>query len=224
MKTYLRLLIHYKLYMPLAFYRLLYINFFRIKRARSCCVFIPTRYAVLDIAKSANIIANHSILFGWSNMRYSRLETGLIMADDSILEWGGANYKSLELIGYGSYIQIGEGAKLSIGNSFINREVKIICNRRISIGDGCVIAMGTVIRDNDGGHHQMLSENYQNQKPITIENHVWIGENSMILKGVTIGEGAVIAASSLINKDVPAHCLVAGNPAKIIRENINWKR
>lgn len=127
------------------------------------------------------------------------------------------------LIGYGSYIQVGNNACLTIGNSFINREVKIICNKQISIGSGCVIAMGSVIRDNDGGNHEILEKGYQNQKAVVIGDHVWIGENSMILKGVTIGEGSVVAANTLVTKDVPPHCIVAGSPAKVVKENINWK-
>lgn len=127
------------------------------------------------------------------------------------------------MIGYGSYIQVGDNATLSVGNSFINREVKIICNKNITIGDDCIIAMGTVIRDNDGAQHQILSPDYQNSKEIKIGNHVWIGENSFILKGVTIGDGAIVAAASVVTKDVPPRCIVAGNPAQIIRRNIDWK-
>lgn len=112
---------------------------------------------------------------------------------------------------------------MRIGNTFINREVKIICNKSITIGDGCIVAMGTVIRDNDGGNHKILAEGYENAKPVTIGNHVWLGENVMVLKGVTIGEGAIVAASSLVTKDVPAHTLVAGSPAIVIRENVEWE-
>lgn len=43
------------------------------------------------------------------------------------------------------------------------------------------------------------------------------------MKGVTIGEGAIIAANSVVTKDVPPHCIVAGNPAKIIRQNVKWR-
>lgn len=102
--------------------------------------------------------------------------------------WGGKS-GCLNMVGYGSYLQVGNGAKLKIGDSFINREVKIICNKSITIGDDCIIAMGTVIRDNDGGNHQIFAPGYENAKPIIIGNHVWLGENVMILKGVTIGEG-----------------------------------
>lgn len=139
----------------------------------------------------------------------------------SMLILGGGS--KLMLIGYGSYIQIGEQAILEIGDSFINREVKIVCNNHIKIGDGCIIAMGTVIRDNDGGNHKIKSSNYVNNKPVVIGNHVWLGENVMILKGVTIGEGCVIAAGSLVTKDIPSRCLAMGVPAKVVRENIEWE-
>lgn len=223
MKKLVKIIILYKLYMPLSFIRLLYFNIIRFNRMHSRCFFFPTRRSVFDISKTANVIVNHSVIFGWYNMKFSRMETALCMADDSKLEWGGVNYSTIELVGYGTYIQVGKGASLKIGNSFINREVKIICNKNIIIGDGCVIAMGTVIRDNDGGQHRILSENYENSKSIVINDHVWIGENSMILKGVTIGEGAVIAASSVVTKDIPPHCIAAGSPAKVIKDNIDWE-
>lgn len=135
----------------------------------------------------------------------------------------GGKTQCVNLVGYGSYIQVGENAKLKIGDSFVNREVKIICNKSITIGDDCIIAMGTVIRDNDGGNHQIFAPDYENAKPIVIGDHVWLGENVMVLKGVTIGEGAIVAASSLVVKDVPPHTLVAGSPARVIKENVSWK-
>ena len=59
--------------------------------------------------------------------------------------------------------------------------------------------------------------------PITIGENVWIGCRALILKGVTIGDGAVVAAGAVVTKDVPANCVVAGNPAKIIKENVVWQ-
>ncbi len=182
-----------------------------------------SRYAIVCLEKTAQIELHNNVIFGWCNMRRSRLETALYMAKNSKLTIGGGKNNGHTKIGYGSYIQIGDNAELHIGDSFINREVKIICNKKIEIGDGCIIAMGTVIRDNDGSHHRILSPDYANARPVKIGNHVWLGENSMVLKGVVIGDGAIVAASSVVTKDVPPHCLVAGAPAKIVRENVEWE-
>ena len=58
---------------------------------------------------------------------------------------------------------------------------------------------------------------------MNIGNHVWIGAKAMIMKGVNIGDGAIIAAGAVVTKDVPARCLVAGVPAKVIKTDIEWK-
>ncbi len=220
----INLIFKYKLWYPLQAGRFLYYNFKRIHRATKKVFLVLARYTVIDTDKSAKIELRSSVIFGWCNMRRSScLETALCMGRNSKIIFGGGKNNGQVQIGYGSYIQVGENAELSIGDTFINREVKIICNKKLSIGDGCIIAIGSVIRDNDGGNHQILSPEYANTKPVNIGNHVWIGENSMVLKGVTIGDGAVIAASSVVTRDIPPHSLVAGIPAKVIRENIEWK-
>ena len=222
MKMLISLIRKYKLYLPLVFYKNLYYNFFRILRKDGKSFLILSKHVVLDLCPTAKITIQQSVLLGWCNMRKSKLETALYMEDKSMLILGGRGGE-LMLIGYGSYIQIGKNAILEIGNSFINREVKIMCNNHIKIGSDCIIAMGTVIRDNDGGNHRIESLNYVNSKPVVIGNHVWLCENVMVLKGVTIGEGSIIAAGSLVTKDVPPHCLAMGVPAKVVRKNIEWK-
>lgn len=213
----------YRLWQPLQALRTIYYNLCKVTSRTNRSFLIPSPKAVFDMEKTSEIHLSSSFVFGWCNMRSSKMETALCMGRNAKLVVGGGKSRGLINLGYGSYIQIGSNATLRIGNSFINREVKIICNKDMTIGDRCIIAMGTVIRDNDGGNHKILAEGYENAKPVTIGNHVWIGENVMILKGVTIGDGAVVAASSLVTKDVPAKTLVAGSPAKVIRENIEWE-
>ena len=56
-----------------------------------------------------------------------------------------------------------------------------------------------------------------------IGNKVWIATNALILPGVSIGDGAIVAAGAVVTKDVPAKCMVAGVPARVIKSNVEWK-
>ena len=56
-----------------------------------------------------------------------------------------------------------------------------------------------------------------------IGNKVWIATNALILPGVSIGDGAIVAAGAVVTKDVPAKCMVAGVPARVVKENVEWK-
>ena len=120
----------------------------------------------------------------------------------------------------GCVVTIEENAVLRVGNGYINSNSKIYCFKEITIGDGAAISEEVVIRDSD--NHKMLYDGYEMAKPIRIGNHVWIGFRAVILKGVTIGDGAVIAANALVNRDVPPNCLAAGIPARIIKRDIRW--
>ena len=56
-----------------------------------------------------------------------------------------------------------------------------------------------------------------------IGNKVWIATNALILPGVNVGDGAIVAAGAVVTKDVPAKCMVAGVPARVVKENVEWK-
>lgn len=77
------------------------------------------------------------------------------------------------------------------------------------------------IRDSD--NHIIKEPGFMKTKPIIIGNHVWIGMNAIILKGVKIGDGAIVSAGAVVNRDIPENTLVGGVPAKIIKENICWE-
>jgi acetyltransferase-like isoleucine patch superfamily enzyme len=103
----------------------------------------------------------------------------------------------------------------------MNYNGSIACFKHIRIGHGVFIADNVTIRDAD--NHQMLGRQHVTAQPITIEDHVWIGMNVTILKGVCIGRGAVVAAGAVVTRDVPAASLVGGVPAKVIRTDIQWE-
>ncbi|MBY5377327.1 hypothetical protein HFN07_28555 [Rhizobium leguminosarum] len=86
------------------------------------------------------------------------------------------------------------------------------------MGDEVFIADQVIIRDWDG--HTIVGR--PDKAPIRIGNHVWIGMRAVILKGVTIGDGAVVAAGAIVTKDVPPGAVVAGNPAKVVKDGVQW--
>lgn len=124
----------------------------------------------------------------------------------------------------GSRVVVYEGAELSIGDqTFINENSKILAFRRIQIGRGCAISWDVLIMDSDS--HRFIDADGQerlHEKPVEIGDHVWLGAGVTVLKGVSIGEGSVVAARSVVTHDVPSHSLVAGQPARVIKNNIDW--
>ena len=95
----------------------------------------------------------------------------------------------------------------------------------IRIGDNILTGKWVTITDNSHGDTSFetlqkipLLRNETSKGPVIIGNNVWIGDKATILSGVTIGDGAVIAANAVVTKDVPAYSVVGGNPAKIIKQ------
>ena len=116
--------------------------------------------------------------------------------------------------------QLGNPGCVIIGNrTIIGDRTQIHCGSLVQIGNNCFIAWDVNILDRD--YHKLNGS--EEIKPVVIQDNVWIGARATILKGVTIGNGAVVAAASVVTQDVPPRTLVAGNPAKIIRENITWE-
>lgn len=110
--------------------------------------------------------------------------------------------------------------KLEIGNgTYINPNTLIFSRTSVKIGKHCAISWDCQILDDD---FHSVSSHSVTTKPIVIGNNVLIGSKSIILKGVQVGNGAVIASGSVVVSDVPSNTLVGGNPARILKENINW--
>ena len=113
----------------------------------------------------------------------------------------------------GSYIKMGE-------NVFIGHACEFVCNSKIIIGNNCLIASKCTL--NDTGHEFNRDKNINLQpitsKEIIIEDDVWIGTSCVILQGVTIGQGSVIAAGSVVNKSIPSYEVWAGVPARFIKK------
>lgn len=110
------------------------------------------------------------------------------------------------------------GKNITIGNHvFFNSGCKFQDQGGITIDDGALLGHNVVLATLN---HCMIPEQRANLEPapIHIGKNVWIGANAMVLPGVTIGDGAVIAAGAIVTKDVPANTIVGGIPAKKIKD------
>lgn len=111
----------------------------------------------------------------------------------------------------------GKGAKLIVGNNSRLNGVHIDARKLVCIGNNVRIAPYTVILDSD--FHDLKDHfSMGPSRPVIIEDDVWLATRSTILKGVTIGRGAVVAAGAVVTKDVPPYCIAAGVPARVIRK------
>lgn len=123
-----------------------------------------------------------------------------------------------------SKIDVGPNGILEIGKQSGISNTTISCAKRVFIGDYVNIGDGCMIMDSD--YH---STNWEERKDRTLDkqnaksadvvigDYVFIGARSLICKGVTIGERSIIAAGSVVVKDIPADCIAGGNPAKVIK-------
>jgi acetyltransferase-like isoleucine patch superfamily enzyme len=124
----------------------------------------------------------------------------------------------------GTKVLIGDGAHLDIGHkSYVNHHSFISCFEHITIGSDCAISWNINILD--GNTHELIADGVARPRtqPVVIGDKVWIGAGATILSGVTIGEGSVVAAGTVVTKDVPAGVVVAGNPGRVIKNNITWQ-
>lgn len=120
--------------------------------------------------------------------------------------------------------------------SRIAPSVEIECVNNITIGAYSTIAVHTVVSDNNNHPinpewrrkmrmtpetDDMRTWKYSDNAPIVIGENVWIGRNCRICKGVTIGDNSVIGSNSVVTKDVPANCVAVGNPARVVKTDID---
>lgn len=133
-----------------------------------------------------------------------RIGRGTLLADVPILAGAGAIAPRL---------RIGQGCWLNTG-CFLELEDTITLGDRVALGQQVMILTVT----HDIGEPEQRASPVLVRRPVTIGDGAWLGARSTILPGITVGAGAVVAASAVVNRDVPPNTLVAGVPARVIRQ------
>ena len=113
-------------------------------------------------------------------------------------------------------IEVDKNAQLSIGNNCGFTGVSIVCAKKIVIGDN--LLCGTNVMIGDRNDHEDKYPQFTPQ-PIIIGDNVWIGMNTVVMKGVNIGNNVIIGANSIVTRDIPDNMIAVGNPCKTIKEN-----
>jgi len=133
---------------------------------------------------------------------------------------------------------VGPRGRVSIGSFTVLNGTYVICDDRIDIGDHCLLSWGVVITDSWSDQHaspatrrSALIETANDRmrhppstgapRAVVVEDNVWVGFDAVILPGVTLGRGCVVACKSVVYDDVPPYAVVAGDPARIIRGSLD---
>lgn len=133
-----------------------------------------------------------------------------------------------------SIIMTGINGFISIGDYVILEATNIVCNECVTIGNNCMFSWGSVITDSWLDNYTFPSEvrkkmlrtlahselrylNYENTKPVVVEDNCWVGFGSVILPGVRVGRGAVVGSKTVISQDVPPYAVIVGDPPRIIK-------
>jgi acetyltransferase-like isoleucine patch superfamily enzyme len=120
-----------------------------------------------------------------------------------------------------SHISLGNNVSIGVNSIYISAVAKINIGNYVMIGPNVVIVTGNHRTDVLGEYmYNVKNKLQENDADVNIEDDVWIGANVIILKGVNIGRGSVIAAGSLVNKDIDPYSVYGGNPAKLIAKRL----
>ena len=144
---------------------------------------------------------------------YKALESSIVMGNNC--SFNSNNRFNFRGINHCCILQTNKGGNIKIGDRCGFSGVSIVSSVGVTIGDD--VMCGTNVMIGDRNDHENRYPEWQ-PKPVSIGNNVWIGMNSIVMRGVTIGDNTIIGANSVVTKDIPANCIAAGNPCKVIKE------
>jgi len=165
------------------------------------------------------------VTFGRNMMimgKVSVIGEGSITIGDNFYMSSGDHVNPISSNLQGAFFTDNPEAKISIGNNVGMSSTRMWISKGLTIGDNVKIGACVLLMDTDSHPIDYKARRGSNEgthsAPITIEDDVWIGAHSIVLKGVTIGARSIIGAGSVVTKSIPADCIAAGNPCKVIRK------
>lgn len=183
-------------------------------------VYLPER--TKDMELNIHVRGHNNILI---------IEEGANLRSKSMILIEGSNGVCIIRKGEGSskvkFLMCGPEAMVIWGKNCTANDVYGIAHAApLTFGNDCMLSWGITVRTFDSHAIIDCSSGAQinTPKPVHIDDHVWIAQDSMVMPGVSIGSGSIVGASSLVTKNIPPRTLVAGVAAKPLRENVTWHR
>lgn len=175
---------------------------------RSALCYYSTLIAILKFKIWGIVIDGKVRVFG-SILLYREPGSKIIIGDNCC--FNSSDYLNFRGINHRVIIQTGnKDAMIRIGDGCSFSGTSIVCDKQVILHNNVRVGANSSIADRDG-HGASI-------KPVEIEDNVWLGMNVQVLKGVHIGANTIIGAMSVVTKDIPANCVAAGNPCKVIRQ------
>lgn len=154
--------------------------------------------------------------------KVSVIGEGSVTIGDDFYMTSGDHVNPISSNQQGAFFTDNSDAKISIGNNVGMSSTRMWISKGLTIGDNVKIGACVLLIDTDSHPIDYKLRRTSNEgvksAPIVIEDDVWIGAHSIVLKGVTIGARSIIGAGSVVTKSIPADCIAAGNPCKVIRK------
>jgi acetyltransferase-like isoleucine patch superfamily enzyme len=194
------------------------ILFIKLKLSGSVKIVLKSGYIVKTKFTIKGI--NNSLIFD-EDVKIINCEF-IISGDNCIIDFRGSR-----IMNNSKFELLDSDTKLIVKNNtgFNNNRILVAgIGNRIEIGSECIFAENAEVWASDTHSILDVKTNLRinADKPIFIDDYVWVGNRALIFKGVSIGKNAIVAAGSIVTKDVANNTLVAGIPANVLKENIKW--
>lgn len=135
----------------------------------------------------------------------------------------------------GGFLNVTPHSAVSIGKGFTVEHFYIIIAlpyTQISIGEDCMVSRFVTIQSNDGhdifdvstGKNTNATEEIAKTRKVVLGDHVWVGQDSMLLYNTEIGSGSIVGAKSLVKGKFPNNCCIGGSPARLLKKDVAWNR
>ena len=190
-----------------------------IKRKSNCYIY-PYRNSIIDIDPNAEIILHGNLYLNYNKIADSKAECYLVVGKNAKF-----HIKGDVSLRFNSTVQINPGAVCEVGHFTTNAGVNIQCSNHITIGDDCMMGRNVFIFDSSFHPTGTSINNMKiSSAPVVIGDHVWLGANSSVMQGTTIGSGSIIAMNSNVSGVIRVASLVMAGTNSVSATGMLWAR